>query len=447
MFKTSRYFGLKTACALALLLVLGFVAEAFGGVKVYQMTGTWQPQRGTAGIPLQFIFTKTKTPSGAVEPTAVGKHNFPIAFPNGPVKGSGQVKAPGSGPAGLTLPVSIFSSSASIAPPGFQLPGPFNIQITTDFSKIRAPGPMTAVTSMGGGGLGGISAVLAAGGGPGAVTFCPKAGFNVSIGVSAASCPSNPGNPPQGTGPRNGRVLITPGANTFGGTMQMFLGGSGLVTRTRVGFGFGDATFQAFHNTFGGGGGMLQNQGGAMVGTMTWANDANDLPGGPYTQPLVIPTATNKQILVGNAGPKITTSGKFTACPTMFGTNLTMCTAADVGTMTTLLTPGVATTNNTGFPFTTGLVLAQQSTNTGGGIDNFTLQGSDARTPKGVGQITLVAGGLSIRKTAATLFSTGSAETVVMTMSQKVPTMSKTGFAAAAALMVLAVGYAFRRRF
>merc|ERR1711964_777637 len=101
MFKTSRYFGLKTAFALGLLLALGLAAEAFGAVKVYQMTGTWQPQRGTAGIPLQFILTKAKTPSGAVAPTAVGKHNFPLAFPNGAVHGSGPVKAPGSGPASL----------------------------------------------------------------------------------------------------------------------------------------------------------------------------------------------------------------------------------------------------------------------------------------------------------------------------------------------------------
>ena len=429
MFNSSRMFGLKTAITLGLLLVLGIASDAFAA-RNYKMSGDWLAQRGTVGIPLQFVLTKTMTP------LASGKHNNPIGFPNGNVQGMGTVTATGKSPAALTLPVSIFSSSAAIPAPGFPLPGTMNIQITTNFSKVRAPGPVTK---------GGGPANLAKSGGPGAVTFCPKGPQGTSQGVSATVCPGL-GNPPQGDGDRNGRIIYQAGGNQFGGTMQMFLGGAGLVTRARVGFGFGDATFQAGHNEFGGGGGDLQVGGGAMVGAMTWAHETNTLPGGPYTQPLNRPDSTKVGFELADAGPKLTVGGLFTTCPGATGTNLMSCTALNVGSGALLLAP-LATTTNTGLPFTTGTVFAQQNTNSGAGYDYFTAQGSDMRTPLGVGQITLVAGGLSVRKTFAGTVSTGSMETVNMQIGAPVPTMTKTGFAAAAALMVIAVGYAFRRRF
>jgi hypothetical protein len=123
-----------------------------------------------------------------------------------------------------------------------------------------------------------------------------------------------------------------------------------------------------------------------------------------------------------------------------------MCTAGNIG-MGTQYQAVTATTTNTGFPWTTGMVVAQQNTNVPGGYDYFTGTGSDMRSNLGRGQITMVAGGLSIRKTAATLLSTGSMDTFTLVLGGAAPTMSKTGFAAAAALMVIAVGYAFRRRF
>ena len=430
MFNSSRIFGLKTVITLGLLLVLGIASDAFAA-RNYKMAGDWLAQRGTVGIPLQFVLTKTMTPG------AVGKHNNPIGFPNGNIQGAGTVVATGKSPASLTLPVSIFSSAASIAAPGFPLPGTMNIQITTNFSKVRAPGPVSK---------GGGPAQLVKSGGPGVVTFCPKGPQGANRGVSATVCPGI-GNPIAGSG-RNGRIVYQPGTNQFGGVMQMFLGGAGLVTRARAGFGFGDATFQAGHNEFGGGGGDLQVGGGAMVGTKTWANEANTLPGGPYTQPLNRPANTMVGFNLADAGPKLTVGGLFTTCPVGTGTNLTMCTALDVGTPSApLLLAPTATTTNTGLPFSTGVVFAQQNTNTGAGYDYFTASGSDMRTPRGVGQITLVAGGLSIRKSLAGTTSTGAMETVNMQIGAPVPTMTKTGFAAAAALMVIAVGYAFRRRF
>ncbi len=443
MFNSSRFFGLKTAITLGLLLVLGLAGDALAK-RNYAMSGEWLAQRGSVGIPLQFVLTNTTTP------LAKGKHNNPIGFPNGNIMGAGTVSATGSSPAALTLPTSIFSSSASYAEPGFPLPGAKNVQITTNFSQIRAPGKNLAGTQGG-------SAMFFKNGGPGSLTFCPRT-FGKNQGQSAAICPGL-GNPPQGGSSRNGRVIVEQiGGNKFGGVMRMFLGGSGLVTRPRPSFGFGAGTFQAGHNVFGGGGGDLQVGGGGKVGTMTWAHETNKLPGGPFTQPLIKPT-TNGVIPLAKAGPKITVSGQFSACPAGFNggaggattivsyTNFSKCTPGAIGSNTSLLVDPTATTTNTGFPFTTGRVFAQQNTNTGAGFDYFTATGSDNRTVMGVGDITLVAGGLSIRQSIGGLLSTGSMETASMQLAELVPTMSKTGFAAAAALMVIAVGYAFRRRF
>jgi hypothetical protein len=107
------------------------------------------------------------------------------------------------------------------------------------------------------------------------------------------------------------------------------------------------------------------------------------------------------------------------------------------------------TTTNTGFPFTTGTILAQQSTNTAAGADYFTVTGSDARTPRGIGNITLVAGGLALRTNNANPGGAagGSVDTISITISEKAPSISGVGLAAAALMMVLAAGYGLRRRF
>ena len=108
----------------------------------------------------------------------------------------------------------------------------------------------------------------------------------------------------------------------------------------------------------------------------------------------------------------------------------------------------LGTTNiNTGFPFTTGRVYVKA---TDGPLNTtFTATGVDARTALGVGQITLVAGGLQHRVGTAGV-TAGMLETVAMTVTfpaQPLPSITPAGIAAGAVLMVLAVGYALRRRF
>src|SRR5262249_61095312 len=104
-----------------------------------------------------------------------------------------------------------------------------------------------------------------------------------------------------------------------------------------------------------------------------------------------------------------------------------------------------ALSTRTGFPFTTGTIFAQQTTGTHGD-DLFTQMGSDLRTPLGAGNISLVSGGLSLRHTVAGAHAQASFGRVRMTLARPIPSLSPAGFAAAAALVLLAAGYAIRRR-
>jgi len=74
------------------------------------------------------------------------------------------------------------------------------------------------------------------------------------------------------------------------------------------------------------------------------------------------------------------------------------------------------------------------------------FMGYDKRTALGAGAIQTVAGGLSFRTTSAGERGYGTAHRVRMNLGAPIPSLSPAGFAAAGALMLLAVGYALRRR-
>jgi hypothetical protein len=102
-------------------------------------------------------------------------------------------------------------------------------------------------------------------------------------------------------------------------------------------------------------------------------------------------------------------------------------------------------TSNFGFSHTTGSVFGQQTAGTGGD-DFLSFMGYDKRTALGAGAIQTVAGGISFRNTNAGQTPYASLHRVRMQLSSPVPSLSPAGFAAAGALMLLAVGYALRRR-
>jgi hypothetical protein len=250
------------------------------------------------------------------------------------------------------------------------------------------------------------TAILQADGGPGNFTWCPQ----------NPACAA--GGPVPGPGLTRGRIVYVAGPNRFGGTMQMGLRGGGVLSVKGLG------PNRVGHLTFGGWGTMLRKLavGGAQAGPNTPATEFEKRAAGVLTSPIGGIPASGQ--LVTMPGPVV---GMFPSLATPMG--------GMAGQFTT----------HWGFGHTTGTVLAQQITGTGG-LDFFTLMGSDARTPLGAGNLSTVAGGLARSHTLGGDDVYAQFDRVWMTFGPPVPSLSPAGFAAASALILLAVGYSYRRR-
>jgi len=387
---------MKALAATAVVVAL-FVHAPPAGARKLQMSGTWAIRNGQLFIPLQFATTLM---GGQMTHKSMGDLSKGFGFPNGPVPGEGGVVATGSGPATLVVPQHRFRTSPFA---GIPLNGIELVQITTMF-VVDAPFQ---------------AATLMAGGGPGSFQWCPNA---------VLSCPV--AGPPNG-GTRNGRVIYLAGANQFGGTMQMGLAGGGINS-----FIFNAVPFRVGHAYIIGFGPTLR---APAPGRGTPANPwtrMNYLPPGVVTQPTMIPPPLE---LILHPGPKLTT---------MFGLTTTgtgpIFRFPALGISTMGMSFGLSTSEY-GFAHTTGTVIVQQTAGSGGD-DFFTVMGSDARTPLGAGNISTVAGGIAFRNTLGGQTPYASFHKVWMSLGPPVPSLSPAGVAAAGALMLLAVGYALRRR-
>jgi len=225
--------------------------------------------------------------------------------------------------------------------------------------------------------------------------WCPGAAAN-----PACTTPRSTGQgaaPGQGTS--HGLVRYTAGSNQFGGTMQMLRIGNGGIALL---LGATGPTVQ--NNPMAVPGGAIQNPGGSYANSRL-----QPIPGGPITTGAVF-----------SPGGMISVPG------------------VQVGT-------GASTANlYHGFPMTTGTVYVKVTIGVTG-TTTFSASGSDARTPEGAGNITLQAGGLLHRVVQGRTMAYR--DTVTMRMVEPTPSMSAAGVATGALLMVLAVGYALRRRF
>jgi hypothetical protein len=326
-------------------------------------------------------------------------------FPNGPVPGLGGVTATGSAPASLMVPQHRFVQDVMAAIP---LGGITLVQITTEFG-VDAPY---------------ANANLAPGAGPGSFTWCPDDPLCVGGGGMLGT------DPPQGsTMARNGRIIYNAGANQFGGVMQMGLLRGGINS-----FVFDTAPFQVGHVYFGGGTGIRNLAPGGLGSPDNPATEMVYLKAGVVTQPITFMAGG----LVLNPGPRVTTMLGLTN--TGVGNTLYLV----LGTTSMGFKFGQVTSNY-GFAHTTGSAIGQQTAGTGGD-DFLSFMGYDKRTALGAGAIQSVAGGLSFRNTQSGQTPYASLHRVRMNLGAPIPSMSPAGFAAAGALMLLAVGYALRRR-
>jgi hypothetical protein len=380
---------MKLPAALAAVVALVLAHAPNADARKLQMSGTWAMRRGGVFVPLQFAMTKGGSQMTA---TSQGELSQGFLFPHGPVLGQGGVSATGSAPATLRIPPHRFGGEFDAAIP---LAGITLIQLTT---MHVADGPA-------------VTATLAPGGGPGSFTWCPGDPACVAGGGML------PTDPPQGAGSHNGRIIYRAGANQFGGAIQMLLGGGGVASTL---YGPGPPGKLLVKHLYFGPHALPQPQ---HTGA-SYAFTNRYTPPSGFVTLAAVPT----QGLILYPGPRLTTMGGF----------------SDTAMGPTLFLPGTPT-SNTGFPATTGTVIAQQTTGTAGD-SFFTVMGSDLRSPLGAGNISLVSGGLSVRRTVGSHTRSASFGRIWMTLAPPVPTLSPAGAAAAGALLLLAAGYARRRR-
>jgi hypothetical protein len=329
-----------------------------------------------------------------------------INFPNGPVMGQGVVTA-SMGPDTLMIPQDIWLSSPATRLP-LALP---NIQITTMF-EVDAPYAAATLMKMGG---------------PGNFTWCPQNPLcNMKQPLSGIT-----GGAPLGRG--RARVMYTGGGNQFGGTIQIGLRNGGLVSSQ-----FGTGTpLRVQHAIFGGAAGTRKLAPGGGAADMP-AMELVYLAGAYVTEPLQAPAP-----FITFPGGFVTKGGGVTT--TMAGPKLMIA-----GGMTQKGGTWLEMTTNYGFPHTTMTVIGQQTfAPYPPGDDFFTLMGYDKRGPNGGGNIATVAGGISFRNapTAGVVDRPYvSIHRIWYKLYTPVPTMSPAGFAAAAGLLLVAVGYGLRRR-
>ena len=228
-----------------------------------------------------------------------------------------------------------------------------------------------------------ITETFVAGGGPGFLSFCPRAGNPVNPNCLI---------PASATGGREGRITYSAGANQFGGTFSFIRKGTGSVSR-RV----ATAPLQFNH--------VPNTQMG---------------PSGP-----ALPTSSTITIPQGPPGvvtqsPVLSPDGAILTPGPVVGTN-----------------PAPITVTRTGFPATTGMIVHSRTVPD---VRTFSMTGSDARTALGFGNITLVAGATTQSST------TGGEYPWQMTHVYTVPEPTFYEMIAGGTLLLLIVSHARVRR-
>jgi hypothetical protein len=396
MMRCARLVPVSAVLAVALL----FAAPA--SARKFQMSGTWILRTGRSFFPpLQFGMVQMDDMGLYTVKASMGNLSAALGWPNGPLLGGGGASATGSAPATLRIPQHRFVLDAMALVP---FAGVTLVQLTTN---VGVDAPYAAAT-------------LAPGGGPGSFTWC----------IYDPGCVAGLGGMHSTDPPGAGRVVYLAGANQFGGAMQLGLrrGGSTSVV-------FGTNPYRVGHVPFDGSGTALRRRAAGGPGSAD-APVASKvfLPRIFVTQPTMVPPMGSPILY---PGPKVTT---------MLGT--TPGGTGPVYYLPTLATGPMGTlagqyTTRLGFANTTGTVLVQ---NTYYSNTFFTIMGSDARTPLGAGNIALAAGGVTFLNTYAGRAPFMSFQKVTLTLAPPIPSLSPAGLAAAAALVLLAAGYALRRR-
>jgi hypothetical protein len=438
-------------------IVLGALAVAgTAGAQVrYLMNGQWYQNRGPivdipikgGGVAFPLCMTIMQLTMLTGVPNAPAGCIGNPGLPNAPLLGGiPQARNPfdlvsltGMTPATIIVPPGVFATAPAPTALGLMIIAPTLVQLGST-GTFMGPAPARALsqpvgmTTPMGGGMTVFSPVPPAMG----TRVLRASDWTDQTGRLAPAftwCPGTPGTPPMvgtvvppappvapacatpASGVWPGLVQYTPGPAVFGGTMAMVL--SSVFTVSVVG------------------------PGGVLVHQPVVGMGASQHPGRGYS------TTDTDYLMAGPVyamfmtGPPCTMAFPFPQAPPGCGV---------ITTQMTLVGMGAPDRNrNWGFPWTTGMVTAQNTGTVLGMMQTTTLvgTGTDMRTPLGAGMITLVAGGFSHRFGVVTMIPQDFSplDVVAMTLHPRhTPALSPAGMVAGVALMLLAVGFAARRR-
>jgi hypothetical protein len=429
-----------------LMMIAALMMANAASARVLSMTGSWYMNRG----PLVDIPAKggavpcgtVPTPGGGTAMIGgTGLENGCVGGlrpANGGIPGNGQLQVNGSNPANFTIEPDSFSIfpgepwvvAVAVAPTVQQLASTFTFMGP---GRVAPSGPNAS-------GNPSAAAFMASAptNDPGQVgraganfSWCPGGGAassGLGAGVSACTAPASA---TPAAGNWNGRISYTAGANKFGGTMAMMMGGIGYVSVVINAIpGFPAAIV---HQQVGAGVGVQRAQ---VQGAAYNFLNFNNFPAAPAYSTFMTATPCTNPLPALPAG-----------CGVITGQGAAVFGGAPIIPADSQL--------NFGMPWTTGTVKVSNTgmNGTKPATTVLSAMGYDNRTALGAGKITLVAGGTTHRMTKATAGSAANPQNysaldvVNLNIGQSaVPAMSPMGLATAAVLMMLAVGYAFRRR-
>ena len=406
--------------ALAVALAAGGQASA----KKLKLTGEYRIRNGPIFLPVQFAGYNLPTgqPWGLSHTSEVG-----FNFPNGPIPLNGFAEVmSGGAAASITIQAheaGVFHGSTFIPVPG---PTFFGLKSSASFF------------------IPDMDVFLKSGSGNGDLTWCWNSpgcvAANPSMQVNMWSTDPPKGFPSVGNS-KAGRVRYIHGANTFGGVFRVFLNAIGDNMRRVAAAPAPPPTLRVVHSPI-----ILHHaQVIGASGMSAGVGFSTMLPGGATLEGGLAQMVTLPSYFI--TGPLVTFMTQGLTIPLVYGGKQTtgglLTTQGGMGPIL-YGNLGVVSTN-VGWKATTGVVLIQQTTGQVG-ADFFSLTGSDNRTAGGRGNITLVSGGMTRQAGAGTPTRYAAWHKAQITFSEPVPSMSPAGFAAAVALMLLAVGYALRRR-
>jgi len=212
-------------------------------------------------------------------------------------------------------------------------------------------------------------------------------------------------------------MIYTSGANKFGGTMNMMLRNTGVVSLK-----IGAAPAKVLHQLVGGTSNPLFGK---------------QVAGGGYA---------NNRVITLEPGLSYSTYMIGVDCQNVLGQAPNPPGCGIIATQGDLVpNPSPTTSMNLdwGMPWTTGTVTVA---NVGDSVPtNLTAMGSDARTPLGAGRITMVAGGTTERQPSSQRFA--AIEVINLHFASPVPLLSWPSFIAMMLLLALAGGYMASRRY